>query len=132
MKTKPKTVNPQPPAGNALKGSGERRANETEEDPLKEVEDRASGGAARKPRSGKLGQSAPGLDTPQPAPSGTAGDVSGEVSPEERQRMIEEAAYYCAQRRQAQGGEGTADDDWAEAEAQIERLLAERRDKNRS
>jgi hypothetical protein len=113
----PKTVNPQPPAGDALKGSGERRANETEEDPLKEVEDLASG-AARKP---------PDLD--QPAPSGT---VSGEVSPEERQRMIEEAAYYFAQRRQAQGGGGSPDDDWAQAEAQIDRLLADQRNKNRN
>lgn len=117
MKAKPKTVNPQPPAGDALKGSGERTANETEEDPLKEVEDRTSG-AARKP---------PDLDTPEPAPSRT---MSGEVSPEERQRMIEEAAYYCAQRRQAQGGGGSPDDDWAEAESQIDRLLEEQRNKS--
>lgn len=128
MKTKPKTVNPQPPAGNALKGSGERRAND-EEDPLKAVEEKASG--ARRSRSTTVGQSTPETSAPQPAASGASDDVS-EVSPEERQRMIEEAAYYCAQRRQAQGGEGTADDDWAEAEAQIERLLAEQRDKNRS
>lgn len=128
MKTKPKTVNPQPPAGNALKGSGERRAND-EEDPLKAVEEKASG--ARRSRSTTVGQSTPETSAPQPAASGVSDDVS-EVSPEERQRMIEEAAYYCAQRRQAQGGEGTADDDWAEAEAQIERLLAEQRDKNRS
>jgi hypothetical protein len=58
--------------------------------------------------------------------------VSGEVSPEERQRMIEEAAYYRAQRRQAQGGDGSPDDDWAEAEAQVDRLLADQRNKNRS
>lgn len=128
MKTKPKTVNPQPPAGNALKGSGERRAND-KEDPLKAVEEKASG--ARRSRSTTVGQSTPETSAPQPAASGASDDVS-EVSPEERQRMIEEAAYYCAQRRQAQGGEGTADDDWAEAEAQIERLLAEQRDKNRS
>ena len=58
--------------------------------------------------------------------------MSGEVSPEERQRMIEEAAYYFAQRRQAQGGGGSPDDDWAQAEAQIDRLLADQRNKNRN
>lgn len=44
------------------------------------------------------------------------------VSPEERWRLIAEAAYYRAQARGFQGG--NAADDWAAAEAEIDRKLA--------
>lgn len=95
-KGKPKSLNPQPPAGNAVapETSQTRR-------PDKQVQ--------------------------QPASSQSEENAgSNGISTEERTRMIEEAAYYCAQRRQAGGNAGTAEDDWAEAEAQIERLLQER------
>ncbi|WMJ10127.1 DUF2934 domain-containing protein [Nitrosomonas sp. sh817] len=43
------------------------------------------------------------------------------VSPEERYRMIAEAAYYRAEKRGFAGGD-TAED-WREAEAEIDRIL---------
>jgi hypothetical protein len=129
-KAKPKAVNPQPPAGNALKRGGDRPVEDMSEDPLKEVNDNVeqsamSGGSARTLDQTIL------ADTPQPAPRGSAEEVSGEISSEERQRMIEEAAYYCSQRRQQEGREGSPNDDWAEAEAQIDRLLEEQRNRKR-
>lgn len=45
------------------------------------------------------------------------------LSPEQRRGYIEVAAYYIAERRGFQGGNAT--DDWAQAEAEIERLLQE-------
>jgi hypothetical protein len=44
------------------------------------------------------------------------------VSPDERDRWIEVAAYYIAQRRGF--AEGSPIDDWLEAEREFERLLA--------
>jgi hypothetical protein len=46
------------------------------------------------------------------------------VSPEQRRRMIAEAAYYRAQRR---GFRGDPVRDWAEAEAEIDAQLLNRR-----
>jgi hypothetical protein len=121
-KAKPKAVNPQPPAGNALKPGSERGTEDLSEDPLKEVEENA---AEESPAAPQFVQG----DTPRPAPSGDAEEVSGEVSEEERRRMIEEAAYYCSQQRLQRGEAASPDQDWAEAEAQIDRLLAEQRKK---
>ncbi len=45
------------------------------------------------------------------------------VTPEQREAMIREAAYFLAQQRGFQGG--TPEQDWREAEAQIDRMLAE-------
>ena len=42
---------------------------------------------------------------------------------EQRQRMIEEAAYYRAQRRGFVGGDPVAD--WLEAEAEVDQMLAQ-------
>ena len=50
-----------------------------------------------------------------------AGDGRTEVRPEERQRMIELAAYYRAERRGFSAG--SAEQDWLEAEAEIDRAL---------
>jgi hypothetical protein len=44
------------------------------------------------------------------------------VTPQQREAMIREAAYFRAQRRAYQGG--SPEQDWREAEAQIDRLLA--------
>ena len=52
----------------------------------------------------------------------SASAASG-LSPEQRRGYIEVAAYYIAERRGFQGGNAT--DDWAQAEAEIERLLQE-------
>ena len=125
-KAKPKAVNPQPPAGDALKRGNDRPVEDISEDPLKEVDENVEE-SAMSGESGRTPDQTTMTDTPQPAPSGSAEEVSGEISSEERLRMIAEAAYYCSQRRQQQGGEGSADDDWAEAEAQIDRLLKEQR-----
>lgn len=43
------------------------------------------------------------------------------VSPEQRQHMIAEAAYYRAEQRGFQGG--NPQQDWLESEAEIDKLL---------
>ncbi|MEW6353078.1 MAG: DUF2934 domain-containing protein [Pseudomonadota bacterium] len=48
-------------------------------------------------------------------------EIHKTVTPEERERMIAEAAYYRAERRAFQGGD--PDLDWLEAEAEIDRKL---------
>lgn len=59
-----------------------------------------------------------------PDTGGEAGAKPGagaRIAPEERKRMIAEAAYYRAERRGfATGGEL---DDWIEAETEIDRLI---------
>jgi uncharacterized protein (DUF3084 family) len=49
------------------------------------------------------------------------GEISGTAA-ERRQRMIEEAAYFRAQRRGFVGGDSVSD--WLEAEAEVDRMLA--------
>ncbi len=63
----------------------------------------------------------------RPAGSDTGRDAGPEpgaraqITPEERDRMIAEAAYYRAERRGfATGGEM---EDWVQAEAEIDRLI---------
>jgi hypothetical protein len=46
------------------------------------------------------------------------------ISPEERHRLIAEAAYFRAERRGFDGGEEQALQDWLEAEAELDRTLA--------
>ncbi len=53
---------------------------------------------------------------PQPAP------VEPRRSPEERRKLIEEAAYYRAQQRHFLAGHEL--DDWLAAEAEVDRRLA--------
>ena len=128
-KAKPEAVNPQPRAGNALKRGGNEPVQDISEDPLKQIDE----DVAESAMSGELDRTVTRstADSPEPARSGSAEEVSGEVSSEERQRMIEEAAYCCWQRRQQEGREGSPDDDWAEAEAQIDRLLGEQRNRTK-
>ncbi len=56
------------------------------------------------------------ISAPTPAPVSAAS-----ITPEARQRMICEAAYYRAESRGFVGGDATQD--WAEAEAEVDRLL---------
>jgi hypothetical protein len=46
------------------------------------------------------------------------------INPEERHRLISEAAFYLAERRGFKGG--NADADWAAAEAEIDQMLLEK------
>jgi hypothetical protein len=150
-KEKPKSVNPQRPAGNALKRGSDESVQDISEEPLKENVDESamSGGSsvqdmsenplkqvdkyvAESGISGELDRTVDQstiADTLQAASRGSAEEVRGEISSEERRRMIEEAAYDCSRRRQQEGRQGSAADDWAEAEAQIDRLLQERRNR---
>lgn len=51
-------------------------------------------------------------------------EKSAKISPEERSRMVAEAAYYMAQRRGFEGGDPVGD--WIEAERQVEETLRKR------
>jgi hypothetical protein len=62
--------------------------------------------------------------TTRPAASLTPAAPRAAVSAEERRRMISEAAYFRAQRR---GFRGDPVRDWAEAEAEIDAMLLDRR-----
>lgn len=52
----------------------------------------------------------------------TSDAVAGSPPDELRRRWVAEAAYYIAERRGF--GDGSADEDWCRAEAEIDRLLA--------
>ena len=63
--------------------------------------------------------------TKKPAsPDKQAAPPSQTVSQEERWRMVAEAAYLRAEKRGFSGGNPT--DDWLEAEAEVDALLAKR------
>lgn len=87
---------------------------------------------ARKPKQ----PSEPGAKTaakpagakPRKAPAARRGGdkaLAGPLTPEQRYRYVAEAAFYIAQRRGFVGGDPAQD--WLEAEAEIERRLAEAR-----
>ncbi len=57
-----------------------------------------------------------------PAPAAKPVAKAAKVDPAERLRMIAEAAYYIAEKRGF--SHGNHDADWAEAERQIDKLLA--------
>ncbi len=63
-------------------------------------------------------QRGPGKQAP---PRSDASPRSGVVAPEERRRMIAEAAYFKAERRGFQGG--SRDQDWLEAETEVDTML---------
>ncbi len=52
---------------------------------------------------------------------GTQQHASAQVSQEQREHMIAEAAYYIAEHRHFQGGDTTRD--WLQAEREIERKV---------
>ncbi|HLG20330.1 MAG TPA: DUF2934 domain-containing protein [Bdellovibrionota bacterium] len=62
--------------------------------------------------------------TPGTRPRSSRQAGMSSVAPEERQRMIAEAAYFIAERRGFWGGDPNAD--WLEAESQIDRLYNSR------
>lgn len=49
---------------------------------------------------------------------GASANTALGIAPDQRQRMIEEAAYYRAEQRGFQGGDSVQD--WLEAEAEID------------
>lgn len=53
--------------------------------------------------------------------TGRAKSASSAISPDERERMIAEAAYFRAQQRGFAGGDPL--EDWLSAEAEVDRLL---------
>lgn len=64
--------------------------------------------------------------SPPPMPVSDAAVVSAAtavITPEQRERMIAEAAYYRAERRGFQGGD--PGQDWLDAEVEIDRMLSE-------
>jgi hypothetical protein len=69
------------------------------------------------PASAPKRRKTPGNGAPAPS-SGL-----GVIGPQERYRMIAEAAYFLAERRGFIGG--SPDEDWLQAEAEVERRLAE-------
>lgn len=56
------------------------------------------------------------------APTQSNSAAESDVSPEERARMVAEAAYYRAERRGFQNGDQHAD--WYEAEKEVEVILS--------
>lgn len=58
-----------------------------------------------------------------PSPADARTDQTHPVMPEQRHHYIKVAAYYIAERRGFEAG--CHDDDWAQAELEIDRLLAE-------
>ena len=63
---------------------------------------------------------------PSPAENATTDpERSGEVTPEERWNMIAEAAYYIAEKRGFSDGHPA--EDWRQAEAEIDAMLAKKR-----
>ena len=79
----------------------------------------------------KAGAAAPARRSSKPSAEAAPGRLEGKaislktlanVSAEERQHMIHEAAYYRAEKRQFAPGHEV--EDWAEAERQIDELLA--------
>ena len=57
-------------------------------------------------------------------------NLGSALKPEERHRMVAEAAYYKAQKRGFRGGNPEAD--WVEAEAEVESSLAKRGTRSRN
>ncbi len=86
---------------------------------MSRVVTRTSTGVGEKTRSPAVTARNNGAKTPQAADTKKA---PGKVTPEERYRMIAEAAYFRAQQRGFEGGDPAKD--WLEAEAEIDRKLA--------
>ncbi|BBP05289.1 hypothetical protein TPL01_14650 [Sulfuriferula plumbiphila] len=95
--TKPKAKTAQPAAGKAA----------------------AQSAVAAKPKVAKPKVAAPGAN--EPAAKRSVKLSNPAVSAEQRYRMIAEAAYYIAERRNFAPGDAAAD--WAQAEVQIVALL---------
>lgn len=77
-------------------------------------------GKAAAAASGKTPAATTG--TQRRSPRGRKSTTSGAVNPEQRHRMIAEAAYYIAEQRGFNGGDSVRD--WLLAENEIDRRLA--------
>lgn len=75
--------------------------------------------AAKKPAAPKTAT----VKKTVPAASKSAATTKTSLAPEQRRFYVEVAAYYIAERRGFQGGSQL--EDWANAEAEIDRLLRE-------
>ncbi|TCV85389.1 DUF2934 domain-containing protein [Sulfurirhabdus autotrophica] len=83
-------------------------------------EKKAATAVAKKPAAAK--SSAATTKKTTAAKAAVGGKKKIEFSPEQRYRMIAEAAYYRAEKRGFEGGNSAQD--WIEAEAEITRLLS--------
>jgi hypothetical protein len=82
-------------------------------------------GKRKKKTSREHGKGLPGKQEEGPARKASAvaaARLPSAIDPGERHRLIREAAYYRAERRGFEGGDPT--DDWAAAEAEIDRMLS--------
>ncbi len=77
--------------------------------------------AAREER--KLAEKVSGAEPRRAAQKSGNGEKKVKITAEQRYRMIAEAAYYRAEKRGFTGGDPAQD--WAEAEAYIEKMLRE-------
>jgi hypothetical protein len=77
---------------------------------------------AAKPTASKTVAAKPAAAKPKIAKSPTAkGNGKSHITPEQRYRMICDAAYFLAERRGFVGGNPS--DDWVAAEAEVDELL---------
>ena len=78
--------------------------------------------AAAKPATKPATSAAKVKASPKAAVAGRKRNAGASVSPEQRRNYVEIAAYYIAERRGFAPGDPLQD--WIEAEAEIDRLLA--------
>ncbi|MDR3671318.1 MAG: DUF2934 domain-containing protein [Holophaga sp.] len=83
------------------------------------------GKAADKKGQGKEPSGKPEKSSTRKTPDRTSRPAPSTVSAEVRHQLVREAAYYRAERRGFHGGH--PDEDWAAAEAEIDRMLLEKK-----
>ena len=64
------------------------------------------------------------IASPVAPPDSAETDMLHPITPEQRYHYVEVAAYYIAEKRGFDAG--STEEDWAQAELEIDRLLAER------
>jgi hypothetical protein len=91
----------------------------------KTVRSRKTGTTRKKPTSSAPGTSAKATRRTKPAESTASGQQDKvryhAITPEQRHQMIAEAAYARAEKRGFQGG--SPEEDWLQAESEIDALL---------
>jgi hypothetical protein len=80
-----------------------------------------TGAAAARPRR-KAPAAVPGQDAPMTDAEPERAAAEADVPDDQRRAWIAEAAYYIAERRGFSGG--SPDEDWHQAETEIEQMLA--------
>jgi surface antigen len=116
-----------PPQKSGDKAVKPKAATTTARKPAVKTNAAAKPAAAKKPattakatKSGAVAKPAKPVTTTKPTKAKAGG---GALAPDQRRYYIEVAAYYIAERRGFQGG--NALEDWAAAEAEVDRLLRE-------